>query len=303
MWVAPHLTLIDVDGLTDKVVADAPSVRAVRFGGIGIGDEGARHRNAVLERAAAYALDVHRPEYVLAFEMHNGLGPDAPGFVYPELVAHVLGRAQKDAYSEIWRGVKTDGDVWNHLLARPDAATEVPAETRRARLLHAIELCPRVSGFVRALYCEFPSDEESRTLVRERAPRFASDVWFVRDVLYFARQEEDHETARAVYDAARRGALGTEPWLYRMMAEVPLDSGDWHAAETVFIEGIKAVPESDTTLLYDLAWLREKRLADPEGAVAALEQIMERDPADEQARRERERLTAPEPTSRSEPTS
>jgi hypothetical protein len=292
MWAAPHLRLIDVDGLTDKVIADAPSARALAFGGVALGElDGWRHRERVLARATAYVLEHRRPEYVLAFEQHFGRGPDSEGALYPRLVAHVLARSP-DEWIEIARTPKTASDVWNHLLLRGDVPRDVPEAVRRARLLRAVRDNPRIGAFVRWLYRDFGDrgDDTVLELVRGRVARFAGDWDFVREMLFLAAQYEDVATARAVYDGARREELMGVAWPHRMMSRVHQRRGEWREALEVLDRGTARLAAHDNALLHEMAWILESRLDDKPGALAVIERALARDPTDPRAREDHERL-------------
>ncbi|MBX3729986.1 MAG: hypothetical protein KF858_12430 [Candidatus Sumerlaeia bacterium] len=292
MWAAPHLRLIDVDGLTDKVIADAPSARALAFGGFGLGDlEGWRHRERVLARATAYVLEHRRPEYVLAFEQHFGRGPDNEGAIYPRLVANVLALSP-DEWLEIARTPKTASDVWNHLLLRADVPRDVPDVVRRARLSRAARENPRIGAFVRWLYRDFGDrgDEAAVGMVRRSVARFAGDADFVREMLFLAAQYEDVATARAVYDGARREEFLREAWPHRMMSRVHQRRGEWREALDVLERGTARLAPHNNELLHEMAWILESRLDDGPVALAVIERALVRDPTDPRAREDHERL-------------
>lgn len=262
-WICPHLDIVDVDGLTDQYLADAPSVRKESFGGPPIPtiaevrakveanaadstprewiDSGTAHdyRRAVAERNTRYLMLSRRPEWILAFEVHYGKGPDVPGMVYPEPVADALRHPAFADYHEVWRGVKTGGDVWNHLYARQDAA-EPGKEERLARMELCARINPRMARMAELLYREMAQSGElahegRRRLVERAIRRFPRDENLMLGVLFHAGTVHDVEMARIAYEAAI-AARPDFPEATRLMADA-LDGAGHHDEARALREG------------------------------------------------------------------
>jgi hypothetical protein len=145
-WVLPTEMLIDVDGLTNRELAHAPSVRIPEL-------DAAAHRRAYVELLMAESP----PDLLLAFEQHLGKGPDVPGYVYPEPIAIAVQQPRFAEYREVWRTLKTGQDVWNHLYRREGVEAPTPAQ-KLARYEEALRLSPRL-GFLLPPYVELAEAE------------------------------------------------------------------------------------------------------------------------------------------------
>lgn len=310
-WFRPDLRIIDVDGLTDKVIADAPSVRSHEYGGIGIESlagiennlravradwsdsaiaaEARRlHRERVMQRAVNYVMEVERPAYILAFEQHQGAGPDSPGYVYPDLVRLATEHPDFENYREVWRGIKTGNDVWNHLYTRDDVDHAISPSLRVERFQRIVRENPRLRGTVEKLYeelAELPDEERGGALatVYRHLARFTGDEGFVRRMLYLAGLQEDAATAREILDAAIVRGFDDEPWLYRMTARVYQDRGEYEEAVSILETGVENSNPADNSLLYDLAYIYEFPLSDADRALEATRRAIRRNEKEERA--------------------
>ncbi|MDX1973001.1 MAG: hypothetical protein SFY68_10770 [Candidatus Sumerlaeia bacterium] len=178
-WVLPTETLIDVDGLTNRELAHAPSIRIPEL-------DAASHRRAYVELLMAETP----PDLLLAFEQHLGKGPDVPGYVYPEPVAIAVQQPRFAEYSEVWRTLKTGNDVWNHLYRREGVEAPTPAEML-ARYEKALRLSPRL-GFLLPPYVELAEAEGESPW---------DEPWFVRAV---RANSANREVVFALLDASIR---------------------------------------------------------------------------------------------------
>lgn len=247
MWFSLHLNLLDVDGLTDKVIADAPSVRRETYGAAPIRTPAQTHqqlveeaggadhltramrrslllraeqqsRALVLDRALRYSMEHHEPEYILLFVQHGGRGPDEPGYVYPELLRRAAAHPQFAHYTEDWRSLKAAPDVWNHLYRRDDVPEAIEPAMRRARAARALRFNPRVAHLAPSLYIEMIGagdlhDEPDRALVLRTVRYAGANAQVMRSMLYLASTAGDVEMAESTF-AAARPFTSQEPWLY-----------------------------------------------------------------------------------------
>jgi hypothetical protein len=175
MWAAPHLNVIDADGLVDKYLADAPSVRGETFEGPPIpsreqieselrGQLGNReidaevrqwlrheserlYREEVTQRNVRMIMENIRPEYILVFEVHPGSGTAEPGIRYPEIIERVTRHPGFEDYEWRQSWPKTGDNVWNHLYRRKDVPLELTRQERDRRLEQLIQRNPRVLIF------------------------------------------------------------------------------------------------------------------------------------------------------------
>src|SRR5690606_36326947 len=175
MWAAPHLHVIDADGLVDKHLADAPSVRGETFEGPPIptreqieselraqlGDreftsevrrwlrEETRrlYREEVMQRNVRMIMEHIRPEYIIVFQVTPTPWLIESGIRYPETIDRVTQHPGFEDYQ--WRQAwpKTGDNVWNILYRREDVPMELTQQEREERLEHLIQRNPRILNF------------------------------------------------------------------------------------------------------------------------------------------------------------
>lgn len=149
-WLMPEVSIVDVDGLTNRDLAFAPSIRK----------PGATREGQLTTTIQSLFSGPDAPEYVLAFEQHFGNGPSIPGNVYPQPVALATKTERFQEYDQVWHGVKAEGDVWNHLYRHKN--TEPISQAQHFERIHsALETSPGL-GFLLIPYVEL-----STTLERE----------------------------------------------------------------------------------------------------------------------------------------
>lgn len=284
MWFAEHLSLYDVDGLTDPHLAHAPSVRGdlptldalkekirtergldrpTRAQRREIEDEAKRRDfENHLERNARWIMEDRRPEYLLLFLSHATPDPKTQGWPYPQISERVYRHPNMKDYVEI-AALPKIGNVFNHIYRRRDVVDGIADDVKFARLLRALERNPRMPLLIALFYEEAQKmqlNEEQQATVR-RIMRSAFDRWTADPVMgrlaNLARQGNDQELAEQALvvavrqdpgSAANRIALST---LYESKGQ-PQDS------LRVLEEGVPHLPARNNTLLYHLVYIAEK---------------------------------------------
>ncbi len=215
-WTLPYLTIIDVDGLTNKYIAHAPSVR----------------ETPPSDDPVAYIMSEHRPDHLLAFAIHRGA--EVPLQIYPSPVAEAFTRPEFAEYEEVWTGIKAGQNAWNHLYARHGTTPPSP-EKRIQRLKDAVRANPRVAKLAETLYRESASsgrlrDDDMRELVADAIARYPRNHSLIVGVLFNASQREDLEMARIAFGASRRADPGFMP-AWRLMITALRNAGESEAAD------------------------------------------------------------------------
>ncbi len=220
-WVRPDLEIVDVDGLTNRFLAGAPSVRD----------------SAAAADPAAYVMRDLEPDYLLAFAVHSQTG--GPPQVYPPPVAKAVARPEFARYAEVWTGLKSGRDVRNHLYARD--GVEPPTDAECIELLKdAARENPRVARMAEILYREcaargFLEDREARAIVERAIDRLPRDGNLIAGVLFHASNRGDLDMARTAFEASRRANPEFEaPW--RMMAGALRSAGRPAEADALMAE-------------------------------------------------------------------
>ncbi len=264
-WFAPHLSIIDVDGLVDKYLADAPSVRDETFGGEPILPvsvleaefEGVNayqratnlRRERVMDRNVRYVMEQMRPEYILTFEQHPGGDLSEPGYIYPEPVSNVARHPAFDKYYvEVWHAIKTGNNVYNHLYRRKDVPPEIDPKVQLERTRVALERNPRITRLAIVLYEQMIAagqrdDPALRAQVIETMENFPRNSGLATTLLFLAAGQKDIEMARAIYPIGQT-ATPQETALYRLMAHVLTETG--HQDEVLDIVREGAEQTNDT---------------------------------------------------------
>jgi tetratricopeptide (TPR) repeat protein len=309
LWFASHLNLYDVDGLTDKHLAHAPSVR----GNLKTPQEHyadiLRERNIVsptpaqekqfrleaqkrdfdahLARNTDYILRQKRPEYLLIFLNHEGGDPNKRGWPYPEISARVYNDpARETEYTFLWREPKV-ANVWNTVFRRNDVPVTVPDEVKVERLRRTIERNPRLYYLVRLAYDEMvkmqpgPARDACRALVLENLPRLKANPETEAELVRRAVSGGDEEFASRILERA----LARSPndlTLLRAKADAEWRRGNKEKA----IEALEAVarqaPASDNGNHYTLTWYYEAS-GKPDKANEVSRQAIARNPRDKRA--------------------
>jgi len=165
-WLMLDVSIVDVDGLTNKGMAGAPSYYAREM------VESGQHLNHYVNELM---LSDERPDAILAFEQHFGNGPDIRGYVYPRAVDLAIYHSSFTLYEEKWRGVKAEGDVWNHLYLKKESGSddEFVSLERYARML---KLTPRIGTLIPAYYEQ----------LREKQIFRSSDYWKILETSVIA---------------------------------------------------------------------------------------------------------------------
>lgn len=136
-WLMPKVQIIDVDGLTNRDLAFAASVRK----------PGATRDSHQIEFIENLLASENPPDYLLTFEQHFGKGPAVPGYVYPRVVSIAQSTPAFGNYQEIWKGTKAQGDVWNHLYQHNDCEP-ISSTDSLLRLRQELQLSPALGALL-----------------------------------------------------------------------------------------------------------------------------------------------------------
>ncbi|MCB2155304.1 hypothetical protein KQI84_10480 [bacterium] len=315
MWFAEHLNLVDVDGLTDKYLADAPSVRDETFGGEPLisreeiyrsilkdrnivdpkpdqekqlhEEANRRYMERMWDRNTRYIMEEVKPEYIIVFMLHNGKGPDVWGRAYPDAVMYATQHPGFQDYEEDWRGIKQPGDVWNHIYRRKDVPKTVSKDTQIARLKGAIRRNPRMPYLVMKLYEETTKDgakidDETRKMVVKMAERFYSDENLIRRIVTLARSHNDAKLATDVLEQTLKKSP-ENTGLLKVKSELHEQQGEFEEAAETLEQALLYLDSKDNSLYYHLAYLYEQRLNDSMRAQEIAREATERNPDDPRA--------------------
>lgn len=280
MWVAPDMSLIDVDGLVDRHLADAPSVRlhlksradyraevlARRKLTPPLTAEQQRqveaealrlYKDQVLERNRRYVLR-REPEYCNIFL--QGKTANSPGYPYPD-ISRVVHQSKefKDNYVEVTSFVKTTAS-YNTIYRRKEVPVKVDPELVLRRLKNALARNPRLPF----LYIDLAKatrdlkgsgDPEIRESMLRGLKIFHRNVDFLNQLAPFAREIGDHELAEKAWLASMT-ARPQQDWIYRHLLDYYLQLNRRDDAIAIGDMGLRYTPH--TGLHYHLAWVMEQ---------------------------------------------
>lgn len=307
MWYGEHLSLYDVDGLTDPHLAHSPVVRGdlptveEHYRGLvesrgepetreerrRLMEEARRHDfEAHLERNARYIMEEERPEYLLIFRNHPTPDPTTQGWPYPQISERVARHPNMADYVHM-KAIPKIGNVYNHFYRRADVEAEVPDEVRYRRLIRAVERNPRIPLLVVLLYEESQrldispgQREQVRRIVRRTLHRFPSDQAVSR-LARLARGSED----AAVAEEALRVSIRADPSNhanYVALASILEERGEGEAALALLESAVPHQPAYNNSLFYHLVYLAE-RMGEVDKARRHARMAVERNPRDVRA--------------------
>jgi len=308
LWYAEHLSLYDVDGLTDPRLGHAPNHRGdvpakeeiieqrLRERGLSrasadLKADAARTEFELLTaRNAQWIMEEVRPEYLLIFINHQDRNPASPGYAYPQIAAEVYQHPNLREYREVWHAAKV-GNVFNHLYARHGVAElAVPDGEKLRRLFQAIRRNPRVPALVSLLYDEsrkmnLTPEQKQRveSILQEALLRWRDETFLVQ-LTVAARHAGDTELTRRALQAIVQGGQASAS-VYRALAKVYEEGGELESAERMLQLALKADPQLGVPLLHELMWYNEQ-LGRIEQARLHAEEAIRRQPGEHANRME-----------------
>lgn len=307
MWFAEHLSLYDVDGLTDPHLAHSPTVRGdlptveEHFKAI-VSERGepansairndwmleARRRdfNAHLERNAAHIMEDRQPEYLLIFKNHETSSPQSRGWPYPQISEHVYKHPNMENYVHM-TAIHKVGHVYNHFYRRSDVEAEVPEEVKYKRLLRALDRNPRMPLLVVLFFQETmrmdldPAREEQvRRIVLDAMKRWAGDPVISQFARLASRSKYPELAEEALVFTVRRNPANTSNVI--ALADMYHTRGDTAEGIAVMVNALDHQPPHSNQLYYHLVWMAE-RAGEPETARLYARRAVERIPHDARA--------------------
>lgn len=286
LWFATHLSLYDVDGLTDPFLAHAPSARGklktkedhyqdllrerqIKHPTPEQKHELAlaahrRHFEAHIKRNAEYVMDRRRPEYLLLFLNHSKRDPKSQGWPYPEISAAVYNHPNMKEYVED-AALPKIGNVFNHVYRRQDVKRNVPDGVKLERLFKTIERNPRMPYLIGLLYKESLKMEGIDPEDQRRIDTFVLDAmerWTEEPVVAEIARLAKHDGTGAVARDAIRKAIEKNPENadnYWSLAGVYEKSKEFQkAADVMWRADQRLGEEAGNSILYHVIWLSEK---------------------------------------------
>lgn len=309
LWFSQHLNLYDVDGLTDKFLAHAPSVRGdLKSPERHLADvlrernqadptprqldeakAEARKRdfNAHLDRNAKYILEQEKPEYLLIFIQHEDGNPAKRGWPYPEISARVYNNPIRERdYELLWQEVKIGG-VYNNVFRRKDVPIGITDSEKVARLKRVIELNPRLHYLVPLLLREVVKMQEGigkdagRKLFAESLPRVAHNTQIMGEISNIAAGSGDDALAEAVMRQVLERD-GDNPDVKRAFSQTLWRLNRREQAVEMLESVLPTLPPTDNSAHYILAFYYES-LERPEDAARISRDAAARVPGDMRA--------------------
>ncbi|MCC6547900.1 tetratricopeptide repeat protein [Candidatus Sumerlaeota bacterium] len=288
LWLAEHLNLYDVDGLTDPFLSHAPSMRG-RIPPFADFEEKVRRQytqadgslipgtkekdlelqakraefEAFLGRNTRYIMEERRPEYLLLFINHERPDPKSPGGAYPEISWRVWKHPALANYTDDWQSGKT-GFVFNHVFRRNDVPKEVPDAVKLKRFFRAIDRNPLLPCIVAWMEKESHTmktiSAEDRARIRGHVlhtlKRFPDDE-ATRKLLASALYGRDAETIKAVLEYTKKQKPDSVATYY-LLADAYEKEGNFAEAASIVEKTQSMVEADDNSSLYRLIWLYEK---------------------------------------------
>ena len=282
LWFASHLDLLDVDGLTDKYLAHAPSVRGdlpsvdthlaeiLREPGFRNATGGqravARRRaqrrdfEAHLARNADYVLVEKEADYLLLFLQYRDAGASGRGapFPYPKISAVVYHHPRRAADYLQAAALPKAAQVENTIFRRRGLAADLPDWIKAERLRRTFERNPRLHYLAALAYgtalgmTDSEARQETLALVDERLSAAAHNQRAVNEMIHLASQAGDAAMLarlRAILDAQDKPS----PWLWRRSAELAWQMGRREEAIAHQRRAADAAAPDDNTQHYPLA--------------------------------------------------
>ncbi|MCC5877956.1 MAG: hypothetical protein JJU11_17195 [Candidatus Sumerlaeia bacterium] len=307
LWFAEHLSLYDVDGLTDPYLAHSPTVRGdlptveEHFAQI-VSERGEpanreiandwmmeAHRRdfeAHLERNAAYIMEDRQPEYLLIFKNHETASPNSRGWPYPQISERVYNHPNMENYVHM-AAIPKVGNVHNHFYRRKDVEEHVPDEVKFNRILRALERNPRmplldVLLFEKSMELELtPAQEEQvRHIVIRSMNRWAADPIIPRLARLAQRSQYPELAEEALIITNRRNPGSVNSVI--ALVNLYVDRRDFDKAISVMEDALPHQPPYNNQLFYHMVWLAE-RAGDLEMARLYARKAVDRIPDDARA--------------------
>jgi tetratricopeptide (TPR) repeat protein len=279
MWIASHLNCLPFEGLTDKYLGDAPSVRGEllsldehieRVFAESESDEvppskswdrqrfmiaQKNYTSEHTERDTNYVMREQRPEYLLLFVRHQENGESA--LDRPILRAIHESEERINDYVLDVELLKFKPN-YNAIYRRKDVPAGIPDRLKLERLRQAIELNPRTYHQVILLYeqiLEFQDVEvraEARALVLERLELLGRDPDEVRRLFGEAQKRNDAALIEALIIAGLEQRPHS-PIMLQMAAERAWREGRTDEAIEAIEEAVRHAPRSTNQYHHSLA--------------------------------------------------
>lgn len=270
MWIASHLNCLPFEGLTDKYLGDAPSVRGEllsleehiertfeesKSDEVPNSEGRDRHLLQIAQKSYTsehtardvdYVMRKQRPEYLLLFVRHQKNGDIA--LDRPILRAIYESRERREDYVLAAEVLKFKPN-YNAIYRRKDVPVGISDRAKLDRLRQSIELNPRTYHQVILLYeqTEEMQDREisteARAVVFERLPMLGRDPDEVRRLYSAAEKRGDKELMDALIDAAVE-QRPHDPAILHMAAERSWQEGRKTEAITAVEEAVRRAPIS-----------------------------------------------------------
>ncbi len=273
MWFATHLNHLDVDGLTDRHLAHAPSVRgdlptleehyaviaAQRFpDGVTREEEDRAHAyaeiadfEAHLARNTEYILAERKPDYLIFFIQSGGPEPNENGRVYPEISARIHRDPRRAAEYEVAAVLPKVEGIHNWIYRRRDVAQpHVGDRVKLERLRRTLERNPRFHYLIKLTWDEMRKmtdpevRAEARELVRDELELIAGNSLLAFHLSLRLADEGGLDVARELVGLALQSAPG-DVTLWRRAADMARIDGDADAAVAAFEEALRLTPEHE----------------------------------------------------------
>jgi tetratricopeptide (TPR) repeat protein len=310
MWYSTHLHHLDVEGLTDKHLAHAPSVRddgdipsrrALRQRAIAeffpLGVLSARDERQVraqtdrkdfeahLIRNTDYILARRKPEYLILFIQTPTGQPTETGMVYPAISDRIHKDPRRARDYDVAHTFSKVPGVYNWIYRRKDAdAAPVSDAVKLERLRRALDRNPRFHYLVGLIWEESRkmTDETARSrarvLVEESLPLVAGDWWVVQSLSNQLHSHGAIDLAVKLLDLAVE-RMPNEPLIWRRRADMANLAADPVKAVDSILEAARRAPRDDNEFHFVATYILEQhgRL---ERAIEIARDAVRRKPAD-----------------------